>query len=235
MFIQHHGIKGQQWGVKHGPPYPIDRNKSGTKIKKGTHFQRLSVYDESVSKGHAYVTYLKKDNRHYKGFFTYHLKMNNKGKPVYSIDMTAKKDMFSPSRLERAKTFTQLYNKDKVFRKELGSYYKDSISYFSPLPRKYYQYKFSKLKPNELIEKGYEVFTRSIGGNEYIRSKYFKALSKKGYDFVNDDLDGGFLKLGKEPAIVFDRTKSLQYNGQKKVNLKEANKIFFKEGRRMKE
>ena len=25
-YLAHHGIKGQQWGVKHGPPYPLDAN-----------------------------------------------------------------------------------------------------------------------------------------------------------------------------------------------------------------
>ena len=30
MYIKHHGIKGQQWGVKNGPPYPLDtpRNRA---------------------------------------------------------------------------------------------------------------------------------------------------------------------------------------------------------------
>ena len=59
MYLQHHGVKGQQWGVRHGPPYPVDKNKGDITIKQGTKFKRLSVYDESVSKGHAYVTYLK--------------------------------------------------------------------------------------------------------------------------------------------------------------------------------
>lgn len=232
MFIQHHGIKGQQWGIRNGPPYPINKEKKRLTIKKGTHFQRLSVYDESVSKGHAYVTFLKKDSQHYRGFFTHHLKLNNKGKTVYAVDMVAKKDMFSPSKIERAKTFTELYKKDKIFRKELGNYYKDSISYITPRSRRHYQKKFSNLDNKDLMTKGYEVFTRSLGGNEYIRSKYFKALSKKGYDFVRDDLDGR--KLGIEPSIIFDRNKSTKYLGQSKVNLKEANKIFIKEGRRLK-
>nr|DAG44126.1 MAG TPA: hypothetical protein [Caudoviricetes sp.] len=231
FYLEHHGIKGQQWGVKHGPPYPINSEKSNLIIKKGTHFQRLSVYDEAASKGHAYVTFLKKDSRHYKGFFTYHLKMNNKGKTVYSIDMTAKKNLISPSKIERAKTFTDLYKKDKIFRKEMGNYYKDSISYITPLPRKFYQYKFSKLKDKYLKDKGYEIFTRALGGNEYIRSKYFNVLKKKGYDFVRDDLDGR--RLGKEPSIIFDREKSLFYIGQKKVKISEATKIFAKEGRAM--
>lgn len=24
--LEHHGVDGQKWGVKHGPPYPLDRN-----------------------------------------------------------------------------------------------------------------------------------------------------------------------------------------------------------------
>lgn len=27
--LEHHGIKGQKWGVKNGPPYPIDKSQSG--------------------------------------------------------------------------------------------------------------------------------------------------------------------------------------------------------------
>ena len=27
-YLEHHGVKGQQWGVTNGPPYPLDRSKS---------------------------------------------------------------------------------------------------------------------------------------------------------------------------------------------------------------
>lgn len=27
MELQHHGIEGQRWGVKNGPPYPLERTK----------------------------------------------------------------------------------------------------------------------------------------------------------------------------------------------------------------
>ena len=29
-YLQHHGIKGQKWGIRNGPPYPIEENDSGT-------------------------------------------------------------------------------------------------------------------------------------------------------------------------------------------------------------
>ena len=32
--LQHHGIKNMHWGVKNGPPYPLDK-KVSARIKKG--------------------------------------------------------------------------------------------------------------------------------------------------------------------------------------------------------
>lgn len=39
--LYHHGVKGQQWGVQNGPPYPLDQNtksesKTGSKTKRKT-------------------------------------------------------------------------------------------------------------------------------------------------------------------------------------------------------
>lgn len=31
-YICHHGVKGQQWGVRNGPPYPIKENKASNRI-----------------------------------------------------------------------------------------------------------------------------------------------------------------------------------------------------------
>lgn len=32
--LQHHGIEGQKWGVRHGPPYPLSRNTKNTGLKE---------------------------------------------------------------------------------------------------------------------------------------------------------------------------------------------------------
>ncbi len=32
--LQHHGIKGQKWGVKNGPPYPLDKSRKSDTIVK---------------------------------------------------------------------------------------------------------------------------------------------------------------------------------------------------------
>lgn len=33
--LQHHGIKGQKWGVKNGPPYPLEKDKHDSIVGKG--------------------------------------------------------------------------------------------------------------------------------------------------------------------------------------------------------
>ncbi len=32
--LYHHGIKGQEWGVKNGPPYPLDKKNMTPEEKK---------------------------------------------------------------------------------------------------------------------------------------------------------------------------------------------------------
>lgn len=227
-YLKHHGVKGQQWGVLHGPPYPVDSQNNVTRIRKGTTIKRLSVNDESAAKGHAYVTYLKKDTEHYKGFFGARLSAINKNKDVNSITMEAKKDLLAPSKKERVQTFIDLYKKDPVLRKELGAYHKSDYHYFTPLPKKFYEMKYSNLKGEKLKTKGYETFVRSIGGNEYVRSAYFKTLADKGYSFVNDDQDSG--RFGVAPSIVFDRQKSMNYKGQIKLSKKDIYDTWRREG-----
>ncbi len=226
--LYHHGIRGQQWGVRHGPPYPIDHDKGDITIKKGTKLHRLTINDESASRGHAYVTYLNSDSKHYRGFFGARLKAMNKNADVYSIDFEAMNDLKAPSKQKRVETFIELYENDPAIGKELGSYYKDDWHNRSILPRKYYEVKFSKLDSDKLNSKGYDTFVRAIGGNEYIRNEYFNKLADEGYSFVTDDMDAG--RFGKEPSIVFDREKDLYYVGQNKISGKEISQTWKEEG-----
>lgn len=230
--LYHHGIKGQQWGVRHGPPYPLDGTGDIT-IKKGTKFKRLSIHDENAAAGHAYVNYLKSDAQHYRGFFAARLRVLNKGAMVYSIELEANKELKAPSKNKRVQTFYNLYKDDPILRKELGKYYKSDYHNFTPLPRAFYERKFNKLKPNELENLGYTTFVRSVGGNEYVRNRYFNELAKQGYSFVTDDMDAG--RFGKEPSIIFDRQSSTSYLGQTPLSTKEIMSIWKKEGTYLKD
>lgn len=223
MELFHHGVQGQKWGVRHGPPYPINYATNDTTIKRGTEFHRISRFDESVAKGHAYVTYLNEDNERYKGFFAAEQKVKGKGSSVYQMTLSAKHDMVSPSKQKRIETFIKMYENDPEVAKRLSSYHKnDEWNSFTPLPQKYYDKKYSDLKDEELVSKGYKTFVKAIGGDEYLRGEYFDNLSKQGYSFIQDDMDAGY--LGNSPSIVFDRNKSLNYEGKKEVTSKEIMK-----------
>jgi len=43
-YLMHHGIKGQKWGVKHGPPYPLDSSVS-KRVKSGKDIRVASGKD----------------------------------------------------------------------------------------------------------------------------------------------------------------------------------------------
>lgn len=66
-YLAHHGVKGQKWGVKNGPPYPIGSSPrkvfiSGTwRIsEKGSPYERSSLPKEITNKVDSYM----KDNCH---------------------------------------------------------------------------------------------------------------------------------------------------------------------------
>lgn len=41
-YISHHGIDGQKWGVRNGPPYPLDKNqKNNTKSSSNSNTKRI--------------------------------------------------------------------------------------------------------------------------------------------------------------------------------------------------
>lgn len=48
--ITHHGIKGQKWGVRNGPPYPLDRSKT-QKLKNFNNDDIIKVEHTSVTNG----------------------------------------------------------------------------------------------------------------------------------------------------------------------------------------
>ena len=53
MELQHHGIEGQHWGVRNGPPYPLDRRKDA--IRRTKDFGKNNVrYAKSVGRSREY-------------------------------------------------------------------------------------------------------------------------------------------------------------------------------------
>ena len=51
-YLQHHGIKGQKWGVRNGPPYPLDASDHSAAEKKAAKggSKKLSTSTSDISK-----------------------------------------------------------------------------------------------------------------------------------------------------------------------------------------
>lgn len=212
-------------------------------IPKGNKIQRLSRFDESKAKGHAYVTMDPEDNARYKGFFGRILKLaagaekaigKKQGTKVYVHDIEARENLLSPSKRDRINTFLQMYKDNPAgVGKTLGNYHVKEFHDGGRLPKFVYRKQYSHLKGSEKVTKGYRTFVKAIGDNknERLRNDYFNRLKKMGYNMIQDDQDSG--RSGIRPSIVFDRKKSLQYNGKRELLNEEVKEFYKKYGKRV--
>ena len=46
--LQHHGVKGQKWGVKNGPPYPLNRDENTHETLKNAAGKDIIVVEKTL-------------------------------------------------------------------------------------------------------------------------------------------------------------------------------------------
>lgn len=67
LFLKHHGILGQKWGVKNGPPYPLTGgkydNRNALELKESRRVKRKRHEDRTIEKGTKLVTLSVDPNR----------------------------------------------------------------------------------------------------------------------------------------------------------------------------
>lgn len=139
--LYHYGIRGQKWGIRNGPPYPL---KGGIVIqeKKKTYKRRRgknSIYnkkhfDKNISKERSelstlsydkdrtknrdmfYATYTKDDKRFYNAFFNKKVPKDGGGWCMkYRINNNIKNDMKVASEDSGAQIFSTLYKNNRDF------------------------------------------------------------------------------------------------------------------------
>lgn len=213
--LYHFGVKGMKWGVRKDRRYTdkVDTRKDAFILKKGSHIHRSTYNSEEINRdGHAFATFKIKDAKGYAS----RNKFFSGGKKTFDLTMIAKEDLISPSRKERVSTFVELMVNDPKFKEAYQA------------QKQTYQLIKNPNKAKKIdqtikgLEKEYEMFAVSLGGNKELQKRYFSELNKKGYNMVIDDADAAI--ISNSPIIVFDRQKSLEV-----VSINEVNRKYLKQ------
>lgn len=141
-FLVHHGIRGQKWGVKNGPPYPLKgrdysetekkfigkksaaknslKNKQhfDTTLKKGTTIATLSRSEDRIKGTDMYyATFDKQDRDQYMSLFNTPVKDIDQNKKVYKflIETKNQEEMHVASEDSSVDAFRQLVKNDRDF------------------------------------------------------------------------------------------------------------------------
>lgn len=221
-FLEHHGVPGQEWGVRNGPPYPIDREKS-VNIKKGTklHSTMTSKKIEIKPDKNLYV-YDSNEERSkdvYIGVLGRYKKDQNIAKNVYDHTFVASEDLLLPSMKEKIKTFKELYKNDNLFRTvvdEERTHYENEESWAM---RKWDEIDKDAQKR---LDRDYRIMMTGNMTGTLVGRKFINSLKDKGYNAMIDDNDAYI--YNNNPLIVFSQS-SLEHVGQgRKISNKEIEK-----------
>lgn len=137
--LYHHGIRGQKWGEKNGPPYPLsgrqysyaeERYRKRTRkaysqsnkkhydktLSSGTTLRTLS-YDKNRTKNTDmfYATHTTSDKHLYNALFNKPINSLEGKTYKYKIDNSVKRDLKVASEDSGAKVFADLYSKNRDF------------------------------------------------------------------------------------------------------------------------
>lgn len=208
--LRHHGIKGQQWGVRRGPPYPIEDRvlRKGTKLNSIT--QRIYA-DDYKNTGKPMYTYRKDDewdNKVYKGPFAKY-KAQTGASWLVEHEYETVQDLIMPTKKERIEEFKALPLKQLA--KDLESTRTQLVKYEIGNAQEKEDYKNIDLKK---IAKGtatdkdwhvaYSIFNHAMEAAGFYKSTkaYMETMSKK-YDAMVDDNNQGVYNNAHDPIIVF--------------------------------
>lgn len=210
----HYGVKGQRWGVRNGPPYPIEDKV----MKKGTRLNSVSVdYDPEHYRKSGRIMYTYNpndswDSSVYKGPFSVY-KINSTGGTPFEHQYEVVKDLKMPTKKERYDEYVNLYKKNvKTFTNDLQRV-QDVVKDYSMGPDmvKAQKMDLKNVKTDEDYREAYKLFNHAMEYIDAFKSTqlYTEIMSTK-YDAMVDDNNQGTYNNAHDPVMIFNAKEALK-------------------------
>ena len=214
--LAHHGIQGQEWGVRNGPPYPIDHKtlKAGTKVNNVS-LEKSSKKNLKSNKWiYTYNPNDEWDSKVYKGPFSMYLKnyRSASGASVYEHAYKVVKDLKMPTKAERVGEFNKMYKENKeLVDTEMNQVLKEVRN------TGFDKYLFegtdsTSTEASQLNSKNlYLLFNKAMENNQaYLSTRKYSEIMSTKWDAMVDDFNQKIYNEAHDPVIIFDRSASLK-------------------------
>lgn len=203
-YLSHHGVKGQRWGIKNGPPYPIvDKGviKKGTVLNTVTTSYRSPLYVEGDTDG-GYVAVSSEEHSNGMDRLGMYDPRNEIDKAIYEGSIALKnirdtgalstvhtyeltKDLKVATDKDRLDAFKQLYKENKKeieyelkrINKNENEHYKSTIDWYKEM-----------LETNKKLAKNFKRYIKKGENDQDIRDRLDRTEKdiKRYKEYIND-------------------------------------------------
>lgn len=218
-YLAHHGVQGQHWGVRHGPPYPIQDKvlRKGTRLNSVSHkYLHGDDYKKNKRWMYTYNPDDEWDKKVYEGPFSIYLAQRG-AQFVKRHEFEVVDDLILADSGERMQEFKDLYNDSKTK--------KDVIKDIKNVQSMLVQYKVGNVKEQEEYKNfnadniqtdddyriAYSIFNHAMEATYAYKStsEYAKRIAAK-YDGMVDDNNVNVYNKAHDPIVIFNADKFLK-------------------------